>query len=82
MVVPTSVIQWDFDLSALYSHTDNQTEVAVPEAVESAGIMATGDTFVADERMKDRIKGTTGAIALDMESAAVAEVCSRNDVPC
>jgi len=82
VIIPTSAIQWDFNLSALYAHTNNTTVVSVPNNIASSGIIATGDAFVTDTTLKHQIREETGAIALDMESAAVAEVCSRNMVPC
>jgi adenosylhomocysteine/aminodeoxyfutalosine nucleosidase len=57
-------------------------QVAMELGIElKEGIIATGDQFVADPRRKEWIGKTFGAIALEMEGAAVAVVCDAFDVP-
>ncbi len=46
-----------------------------------AGIIATGDQFVANEARKTWIGDTFKADALEMEGASVAVVCSSLDIP-
>lgn len=46
-----------------------------------AGVIASGDHFVTDEKIKTEIKERTGAIAVDMESAAIAQVAKINQIP-
>ena len=43
--------------------------------------MASGDQFVADKVMKDRIIANTGALCTEMEGAAIAHAAWRNGVP-
>jgi adenosylhomocysteine nucleosidase len=53
---------------------------ARPPAVH-LGTLATTDAFVASERVRDAIGGETGAAALEMEGAAVAQVAERFGLP-
>ncbi len=47
------------------------------------GLIASGDIFVSDAATVERIRGIyPDAVAVDMESAAVAQVCYLKDVPC
>ncbi|MDI9498860.1 MAG: 5'-methylthioadenosine/adenosylhomocysteine nucleosidase [Bacillota bacterium] len=46
------------------------------------GRIATGDEFVASNERRQQIVAATGALAADMESAAVAQVCYMNELPC
>ena len=45
------------------------------------GVIATGDQFVANAERKEWIGETFNAVALEMEGASVAVVCSALDVP-
>ncbi len=45
------------------------------------GIIATGDQFIADNERKKWIASTFDADAIEMEGAAVAQVCDALDVP-
>ena len=45
------------------------------------GTIATGDQFIAKQETKDRIVETFGAIACEMEGAAIGQVCYVNKVP-
>ena len=45
------------------------------------GIIASGDQFVNSQSRKDFIKNTFGAIACEMEGAAIAQVSYVNNVP-
>lgn len=45
------------------------------------GLIASGDQFVASSTRKDYITKTFGAIACEMEGAAVGQVCYVNRVP-
>ncbi|MDI9471147.1 MAG: 5'-methylthioadenosine/adenosylhomocysteine nucleosidase [Bacillota bacterium] len=45
------------------------------------GRIATGDEFVASNERRQQIVQATGALAADMESAAVAQVCHMNELP-
>ena len=43
--------------------------------------IASGDCFVTDAKMRDYIYKTTGAYAVDMESASIGHICKLNQVP-
>ncbi len=45
------------------------------------GRILTGDQFVCSEETVARLAGTFGGLSVDMESAAVAQVASWNEVP-
>lgn len=45
------------------------------------GTIATGDQFIAKQETKDRIVSRFGAIACEMEGAAIGQVCYVNNVP-
>ncbi|MGN0017723.1 MAG: 5'-methylthioadenosine/adenosylhomocysteine nucleosidase [Candidatus Gastranaerophilaceae bacterium] len=45
------------------------------------GTVATGDIFVTDVNLKNSIKKEFSADAIDMESAAIAQTASRNNIP-
>jgi adenosylhomocysteine nucleosidase len=46
------------------------------------GPIATGDQVVMNPSMAEAIASRTGALACDMESAAVAQVCEIHSIPC
>ena len=45
------------------------------------GRVATGDQFVAEKALKERIIANTGAFCTEMEGAAIAHTAWKNDVP-
>lgn len=45
------------------------------------GIIASGDTFIADDNLKTMIKENFGAICGEMEGGAIGHVCKANNVP-
>ena len=45
------------------------------------GIIATGDIFVQDMNVKDKIKEDFNADSVEMEGAAIAQVCTLDRVP-
>jgi len=54
----------------------------VEEHLEGAfvGRIASGDAFVDNQQMREELRRLTRAVAVDMDSAAVAKVCKENDV--
>jgi adenosylhomocysteine nucleosidase len=46
------------------------------------GVIASGDQFMSDGEKKRRIADTFGAVACEMEGAAIGQVCYVNAVPC
>lgn len=51
------------------------------EASVYDGILATGDIFISDVKMKDKIRSKFDASAVEMESGAIAQTCSMSGVP-
>ena len=51
------------------------------EAAIHRGRIASGDTFVADKASKEKIYKTFGALACEMEGAAIAQVAQAAGVP-
>jgi adenosylhomocysteine nucleosidase len=47
-----------------------------------AGVIATGDSFVASAARKQELRDRLGADAVEMEGAAVAQVCHQLGTPC
>ena len=47
-----------------------------------SGIIASGDRFISEDSDKAFIRDTFGAVACEMEGAAVGQVCYVNAVPC
>ena len=47
----------------------------------TVGRVASGDQFVADQQVKDRIIFNTGALCTEMEGAAIAQTAYRNKIP-
>ena len=45
------------------------------------GVIATGDTFVADREKNRWLGATFGAKAVEMEGASTAQACTMNGVP-
>lgn len=52
----------------------------VPRIIE--GVIATGDVFVSDARQRDELRASLGAAAVEMEGAAVVQVCRQFAVAC
>jgi adenosylhomocysteine nucleosidase len=46
------------------------------------GVIATGDSFVASEKFGRQLRMNLGADAVEMEGAAVAQVCYQHNIPC
>lgn len=45
------------------------------------GIIASGDTFIADDNLKTMIKENFGAICGEMEGGAIGHTCAANHIP-
>lgn len=56
-------------------------EVSLPDHTIVEGRVLTGDTFVEDETYRENIRGDLDGQCVEMEGAAVGQVCTMNDVP-
>lgn len=54
---------------------------SIPDTKAMNGIVASGDIFISDRRQRLRINDRFGAVACEMEGAAIGHVCSRCGVP-
>ena len=73
--------------------TDHRFFASAPALVERAasvdlaghdvvlGRVCTGDTFIQDEARRNEIRDELGGDCVEMEGAAVGQVCTLNDVP-
>ena len=70
------------DAAREIAFTSMETTVGerIPRVIE--GIIATGDAFVASEELRSGIRTDLNANAVEMEGAAVAQVCYQYDIPC
>ena len=61
---------------------DKFSEILATQGINAVkGRIASGDQFVARAEVKDRIRSQFGAIACEMEGAAIAHVAAVNRVP-
>ena len=51
------------------------------EGIIHKGIIASGDIFVTDHKMSKKISDTFNALCVEMEGAAIAQVCYLSKVP-
>ncbi len=76
-----------FSLDEVYMPADAAASAKLLSCAESLGIncetgvIASGDQFIADPDKKERIVSAFGAIACEMEGAAIAQVCRSSGVP-
>jgi len=56
-------------------------EVGLTDHRVQAGRVLTGDTFVEDESQRRRLRAELDGACVEMEGAAVGQVCAVNDVP-
>ena len=63
-----------------FSKKDNDEENKKGYNVK-VGIVATGDVFCSEVDMRDEIRGTFNADAVDMECGAIGQVCYLDNIP-
>jgi len=87
VIVTDTAQEWDTTSSmispieSLENHTIvNQATTALPKKVVS-GTIITGDTFITDSEQRDELMSKHDAVAVDMESAAIAKICHKNKLP-
>ncbi len=74
-------------INKIYFDADARAVSILSSAAEALGYnakvgrIASGDKFVADRREKDEIKATFGAMACEMEGAAIAHAAFVNSTP-
>lgn len=95
IVVGTSYMQCDFDLTAIgyplaekpdgeeFIHPADETLLALTHEIGDFhyGRLGTGDIFLSDKEKKEFYKELFSLTAFDMETGAIASVCRKNNVP-
>lgn len=76
-------------INMIHLPTDEKYSALLEEAVKETsdcrvlrGTIASGDKFIADRGEKEKIAAAFGAVACEMEGAAIGQVCYVNSVPC
>lgn len=91
MIVADSIVQYDFDTTACGDELGQldgfdspfikcSDRISKKLDGEARGVIASGDKFIADEQYAAFLSRRFGAIGFDMESGAVAQVCSKAGV--
>lgn len=74
----------------LYLESDTQLMKKMEKAIKNlenidfkilVGTIASGDIFCTDIKMKEKIRNKFEANAIEMEGAAIAQVCKLDDIP-
>ena len=74
----------------LYLESDTQLMKKMEKAIKNlenidfkilVGTIASGDIFCTDIKMKEKIRNKFEADAIEMEGAAIAQVCKLDDIP-
>ena len=71
------------DMPLYYDAPDNLVHKVISDQLDyKSGLIVTGDQFLTDkQRLKEIKEAFPKALAVDMESAAVAQVCYLNQIP-
>ena len=70
------------DVQAGMIESNVLAEFGITRPKVQAGVIATGDQFIADSVLRDRLKANLpNALCVEMEGAAVAQVCYERDIP-
>ena len=69
----------DADLCAA---VERAAAAVAPEVQVFSGRVASGDQFIRDAEVKQRIIDQFGALCCEMEGAAIAHACYLNQIPC
>ena len=91
MIVADSVVQYDFDTTAIGDELgqlggfDSPYIKCTPQMTaliggEARGVIASGDKFINDENSAKFLAEHFNAIGFDMESGAVAQICTKASV--
>lgn len=94
IVAGSEYIECDFDLTAigkplgvkpdqdyLYSSDKKLVELAKKCSIDSFHRMGTGDIFLSDKELKNKYEKAFDIYTFDMETAAIAAVCHKAEIP-
>lgn len=59
----------------------NLLEKSISKNKIHQGIIASGDQFISNKKIKEEINNYFGALAVEMEGCAIAQVATRNKIP-
>ncbi|ACM23617.1 MTA/SAH nucleosidase [Thermotoga neapolitana DSM 4359] len=86
VVIGDSYVEYDFetalgDEGIIVSGSEDLEDkvIAYSNREIKTGLIASGDAFVTVKEKAEEIKRRTGALCVDMDSAAVAKVCHENE---
>lgn len=90
MIVADSVVQYDFDTTAFGDELGQldgfdspyikTSDISERIKCDLRGVIASGDKFIASEAQVKFLTDKFNAIGFDMESGAVAQICSKSNV--
>ena len=90
LIIADSVVQYDFDTTAIgdeLARLDGFDSPFIKCTMDTStalcdfrGVIASGDKFIALAEDVTRLKSTFNAIGFDMESGAVAQICTQAGV--
>ena len=72
---------WSFPADPVMMELAMKAAETVNPGHNKIGTVASGDQFICDKLVKERIVANTGAICTEMEGAAIAHAAWRNQVP-
>lgn len=85
VVAGTGYVEYDFSPRINVDSLINPAQDVFSPLLELSdvvcGIIASGDSFISSETTVKKIQETTGAVCVDMDSAAAAKVCVENEKP-
>lgn len=95
LILGTDFVEHDFDLSGIgYKLCEKPNQEYVYRADDrlnslmerlvpniKKGTAVSGDSFICDQKVRDRLKENFGAMSCDMETAAIAYVCNFGNIP-
>ena len=97
IVIADKLVQHDFDLTLFnhdkgvipnvgkyINCNENLVKIASEIKIDTnviKGIISSGDIFVSDEKMGEKINKKFGALCVEMEGAAIAQACYLCDIP-
>jgi adenosylhomocysteine nucleosidase len=74
-------------IDMVYMHCDSEISNIISECAKDMGLhtvrgtIATGDIFVAENSVRNRISQLFNGVAAEMEGGSIGHVCVMNDVP-
>ena len=97
IVVAEKLVQHDFDITAFnhekgyipnigtYIETDEYLrKIAMDNSTDfnvHLGVIASGDIFITEEKMSNKINNKFNALCAEMEGASIAQVCYLSHIP-